>query len=298
MAWGADRVLLVTLTIRHARGDDLAENLRAVALAYSRVLAGSQWGRIKRRYGIVHSVRAVETTHGAHGWHPHAHVLLFCDRRLSDAELGALSEDERQASEEDLARLALDGLEGELSERWGRRVGALLGPGAVPSRARGVHVARCHAGEYLSKMGLEVSDPGGKVARVSSSRSPWEILSDAVTHRRKRDAALWAEYVHATKGRRALTWSKGAAAALGVRDEDEGAELPDEDEGEAFLIPGKVWDEACRNDSEAPSTILQEAETAGGCAAVRLAFHLARRERPLVSEVLRFPALAPRGRPK
>lgn len=70
-AWRATggAVALLTLTMRHHAGDRLSDLWGALAGAWSRLLAGRQWKRFKEDAGLVGTLRVVEVTHGAHGWH-------------------------------------------------------------------------------------------------------------------------------------------------------------------------------------------------------------------------------------
>lgn len=95
-------VYLMTLTIRHRRGDALADLFAAISKGWSNVVESQQWKGVKERtrvrrgktvvspavigdaerFGIAGRVRSTEATvstpgSGGHGWHLHFHVLLF-----------------------------------------------------------------------------------------------------------------------------------------------------------------------------------------------------------------------------
>jgi hypothetical protein len=80
--WGPSCVAMLSLTVRHGLGDDLRAVRAGVANSFRRVINGEPWKRFCSRFGLKHSVRALEVTHGAaHGWHPHLHVLLVSRHR-------------------------------------------------------------------------------------------------------------------------------------------------------------------------------------------------------------------------
>jgi hypothetical protein len=75
-------VVLATFTARHHRGLSLRELVDGQRTAWGFVTSDRPWGRDRDRLGIRYVIRAFESTHGdEHGWHPHFHVLLFCDPR-------------------------------------------------------------------------------------------------------------------------------------------------------------------------------------------------------------------------
>lgn len=84
--------LLLNLTVPHRAGQGLAMLTEALALAWRKFQASRDWagGRkalgVRAELGVVATVRSLEVTWGVqHGWHPHLHILVFCE---PDAELG------------------------------------------------------------------------------------------------------------------------------------------------------------------------------------------------------------------
>ena len=198
---GADGAQLLTLTVRHRYGDDLADLRHGLADAYRRFTRGVPWERFRERVGLVGYVRAVEVTHGGNGWHPHLHVVLL----VRDGEA--------------LAR-ELDWLR----ERWQACVVRELGAAAEPDALHGVDLRARHRADYLTKLGLEATAPGAKGAR-GENRTPWEIAADLVENahgeeQREEDRHLWRTWCEDMRGAKMLTWSRGLRAAAGL-DEDE-----------------------------------------------------------------------------
>lgn len=178
-------------------------------------------------------------------------------------------------------------------ERWTAKAGFRA------SKKHGVKWDRVHTvadaenlGEYLAKtqdgknVGSEVARGDMKSARVKGNLTPFELLT---RYRELRDmtaeemeglaaaglpvdkelgliAKTWAEYEKATKGRRAMEWSPGLRAALGLgSDEDEptDAEIVEQDEhGDvAAHLSAPAWGKICRLGMD--YKVLRAVETGG-----------------------------------
>jgi len=186
---------LVTLTLPHDQGDHLDPLRRAVSNGWRKVCSGAPWKRAKDRYGIIGSVRALECTVGANGWHPHLHVILLTARWLSDGRT--------------------DELRRVVACRWNAQ---MQQAGFRPPHAEhGVTIQRGDkAGFYLAGVGLarELTLNTGKVAR-GGNRTPWQILESLTLQEMSGrphdplDLALWQEWCRWMRGVRQLTWSVG-----------------------------------------------------------------------------------------
>lgn len=196
--------LLVTLTLRHHRGDDLLPRLSAVAEGLGLCLKGAAWERRKKWLGYVGLVRSVEITWAeVNGWHAHVHAVLFVGRPVGDAEAGDL-------------RAWLYG-------RWGG-IAVERGFGTI-SEANGVDVRPLRAGTSAEMAGYLAKVEGGwdvghEVARgdVKTGRGkglvPVQLLDRFMGTGEALYRALWLEYERATFGKRAIVWSPGLRAAL------------------------------------------------------------------------------------
>jgi hypothetical protein len=205
LANGGDAVM-VTLTLRHHLGSALAPMVAIICTALGLVFRGSGWTRRRDRLGFIGSIRSVEVTYGANGWHPHLHALLLFDHVLTVAEL--------------------DDLRSWVHGRWAGQV-AKAGLGTI-SATYGVDLEPVRSiealGPYLTKTdgkGEARWGVGREMARgdVKSAAGlvPFELLDLAATGD-GRALALFREYEEATAGRLKLRWSDGLKALLLVDD--------------------------------------------------------------------------------
>jgi hypothetical protein len=206
--WAGTGAYLVSLTVRHAMGLDLRWLRRGVANAWRRVVRGQPWQRFLARAGLLGYVRALETTHGPNGWHPHLHLIVIGTPGWPSTMLG-----NRTASE-------------WLGARWANAVEAELGPEQRPDHEHGCKVTQLAGSGYLIKMGLELVIDWTKQARPdvrNPRRGPWQIAADWVRFHEPEDRALWQAYAEGMKGAQQLTWSRGLRKLASLEQE-----LPDE----------------------------------------------------------------------
>jgi hypothetical protein len=250
-------VYMVTLTMPHDYGNRLAKLLPVIADGFRSVIRGRPWLRLKAELGIVGTIRSVEVTHGANGWHPHLHVLVFIE-----GDPGA----------EGLAAMI-----GHIREKWGRFI--VKAGYRPPSDTHGVVVERCRsaaeAGAYIAKT-EENTEVGSEMARGdlkhgrNGHRTPLEILGGFMETGDRADLALWHEYELATQGHQRITWSKGLRALLKTVERTDEEIAEEEVGGEPVIqIAKPVW----RRVTEVPGLpayLLDEAER-GGADAVQAA---------------------------
>lgn len=245
------RALFVTLTLPHDQGDQLAPLLDTVANGFRAVLAGRAWAgenRVRRsggevverwhvpgvreRAGVIGTIRALEVTYGANGWHPHLHVLVLID---GDGDDPLLIDHVRSTWERFVV--------GAGYRRPGRNVGVDVRP---------VRTLR-EVAQYTSKVydeagaGFELARHDLKRGRRSGSRNPFGILADYVAglevgHQDDGDLALWRTYEQASHGRQALTWSKGLKARFGVGERTDEEIAAEQIGGEVvFTLTADAW---------------------------------------------------------
>jgi hypothetical protein len=189
--------------------------------------------REKAKLGVVGWVRRVEATHGGNGWHLHAHALIFYTGG------------------------SLHGLEAAMWAAWLRRLGA---HGLDADREHGIDLraldlerAREEAGRYLTKATYEATtgtaarELAGQLGKQGrkGNRTPFDVLADLGRNGLASDLAIWSEWERASKGRRALTWSKGLRdQLLGDVDELTDEQLAEENDGgqvDVAVIDGASW---------------------------------------------------------
>lgn len=250
-------IVFVTLTLRHRSSDALAHTLDGVLKSWQKTISGAPWLRWRDRLGIAGYIRAVEVTWGEEaGWHPHAHVLLFLDRTPSTD--------------------MLESFESFLYARWSQRV-TEAGCG-MPTRLRGVDVRLAGSdgqvlAQYLaktqeaaratstrSKLGAEMARSDLKSTRKADRFMPFELLDAPANDQRAYQ--LWTEFYEATKGRRAITWSRGLRELVNLDEEKTDQQVVDEAERSPLVmtIPGQTWDELIRSDPERMAAILEAVE--------------------------------------
>ena len=185
------KAAMFTLTIPHTRFQHVLDTRKAVAAGWKAVQQGVGWKAMKSQSGFVGSIRALEVTHGANGWHPHLHVVILFSSRLTNVNLNIFSDNLFKRWSRSIARLGF----GTCSEK-GFSVEEIWDPEGVSKYCQKWGVA-----EELTKAHLKTGKAGG--------RSPWQILADIQEHNRPQDRALFAEYSAAFKGARQLTWTNG-----------------------------------------------------------------------------------------
>lgn len=218
---GGGRLFMLTLTLRHNRGQSLAELLDGLKASWRSLQQRRDWRPIRAQ--LAGMVVSTEITHGPNGWHPHLHVLLF---------LGAGVDDQ-----------VLVDLEGTLPTLWKATVSARLG--VAPDLAHGIRLQELDAGaaQYVAKIAAETTRADLK----TNSRSPWLILDEVITGN-PQTIALWLEYVATTKGKRAITMSRQLRTLyLDDVDEKTDEEIANEVVDALVLeeIPSKVWAKWC-----------------------------------------------------
>jgi hypothetical protein len=220
--------LFLTLTVPHDVGQPLRELRATVAAAWSALLAGKGWQTLRARHGLTGFVRALEVTHGRAGYHPHLHVLLFCERRVSDGEQAEL-------------HAALFGRWARAVTRAGLRAPL---PGLCPMKA----IYSQNVADYLTKVSavLELTRADGKGGR-GGNRSPFQVLRDYATTHRGADAAIWREWAEGMKGARQLTFSKGLRERYAVEVTTDEEIAAAEVGGDPVVILSRpAWKHICR----------------------------------------------------
>lgn len=201
------RLLLVTLTLQHDRGDDLSEVFGALKKARRLLVSGKAAQAFASEYGIVGTIRTLELTYGENGWHPHLHILMFFDREVR-----------------------IIPFESAIKERWSRAVGS-AGRYASWQHGCDVRFSDADIATYVAKWGKEPNwTPAHEmtkgVAKLGrrGGRTAMQLLSDYLDG--DGDAGrLWLQYAVNLKGERQLVWSHGLRDRLGLLEEKTDEEI-------------------------------------------------------------------------
>lgn len=221
-------VWLLTLTMRHAFGDDLEGLVVGIRDAWRSVTSSREWKTWARAHDVEHVRRFEATWSTANGWHPHLHVLVFTR--------GDVDEIER---------------EGWMFEEWVRGIAGAptLEAHHVPLRSVGVRWERCaRDGAYLVKLGLEITAAHTKKAARRDDGvlryTPFQLL-DSIMDGRANGAdvaqleVVWRTWVRTTRALRvrALTWSRGLRARFAEHVLEDASELDASKSVDVAVIP-------------------------------------------------------------
>jgi hypothetical protein len=173
--------LLATYTVPHTRDESLPVVLARLAGTWRRYAKSALRDVLGRYY--IGAVRALEVTHGVHGWHPHYHALVFVSPELPYLTPVAVA----------------------LAERWSQAAGADWRADVRQVARDGVAaVARYLTTDGVAGAAFETANPA---AKVPAGRSYPELLYDYARCRSSSDAALIYEYAAALHGVHHLTVS-------------------------------------------------------------------------------------------
>lgn len=224
---------LVTFTFPHYRGQALAELMEPFTKARQSFQNCKSWKAVMEHASKVGVVTSLEVTYGANGWHPHLHMLVFCN---------PLAFGEGPADEEGrLNSAAIEHLRGEWVRLLEKR-GLVDGSSRQWALQYGLDVrGGKKAAEYIAKWGHDES--WGMSSELTSSHAkagtrdtwgaaahytPFQLLAMAQSGDGHAICAF-REFVKEFDGRRMLTWSRGLKDHFGINevdDEEAARELP------------------------------------------------------------------------
>lgn len=223
--------VLLTYTLQHKKADPLTDTLPALLSAFRALKSGRKWQDFTKEYSWVGSVRSLEVTHGANGWHAHLHELALLRIPITP--------------------VVENGIGRFIKRRWQESINK-QGFNASWERGADVRSESKDITEYVAKFGRlpvgkrwtiehEVTKSPSKRGKMKGN-TPMQLLldygdGDNVAGR------LFQEYARAFKGRNQLVWSRGLRALLGL-----GAELSDEELTEKETTNGRVLATLSRSD--------------------------------------------------
>jgi hypothetical protein len=237
---------LLTLTMRHHKGQSLVELWDALSGAWRRIVQSRTWKSISGPGAQVGGyLRVTEVTHGRNGWHVHLHVVLFLRGEHSALTVTGLGMRLFSIWENALVKL---GLEAPAAHLGGMDARVITDP-----RKLGPYLAKAVYGEdaeraAVRRAGAEVAGgvfKGGKFG----NRTPFQVFASILRGGDgPDDLAVWWEWEQSSKGRRQVLWSRHLRADLGIGAERTDEELAaDADDGDVVCeIPNRGWSVVCR----------------------------------------------------
>ena len=244
--------VLITLTVRHRLSIPLLALLRDGVQAGWRAIGKDRGvSDARKALGVIGMVRSIEITHGtAHGWHPHAHVIVVTSGRPDTAALDALGATMFRAWS---AAVVRHGLPAPLLDNGGLDVshlGSHVREGSLASLAAwAAYAAKGLAGEALFGAVKEANGRNRSIRelmRDAAIGTRW-ISNDGQVATTTDDTAvrLLREYEDASKAVKQITGIRELERALGL-DEDtaEDEEVAGQEAGgeDVAVIAGGYWD--------------------------------------------------------
>ena len=159
-------VAFVSFTLQHKKNYLLSRTLEVLSKSLGHLKSGSVWERIKRSYGFVGSIRALEYTYTErNGHHPHVHELWFFNKRPNVGKLKR-----------------------EIYNRYARYVEKFSPEGFhAPSFKRGVDVRLCLSSSQKKKIlgadGLDINDMQSLADYMAKGAETDKTLEEALANR-------------------------------------------------------------------------------------------------------------------
>lgn len=231
-------VWLITLTLRHEKGEALADLFDVLAKGWNRFRSGKAFVSLRDRAGGFEYVRGYDLTHGKNGWHPHLHLVVALGPGAGDGKDAAAAVLERWKG-------CLSALKREALDR-GLDCQPARNPAAAAAYAMTLAGISKHADRKTKALTPEQAKKAAQVgfstvaeATAAAAKRGWadggetaaDLREKAVAGNR-RAFALFAEYARATKGRRAVVVSQG----LKLQEEQEAATADDVIDAEAVAV--------------------------------------------------------------
>lgn len=212
-------------TLRHHQGQGLDHLWRSLSRCWQAVARDKGVRKIRADLGLIGTIRATEATYGAHGWHPHLHPLHLFSRPVGPAEVAALHREQFRAWSAAAARLGLS---------------APVMAGQDLHAVGGAHAHR-ELGDYFTKASYRptpeavaweaTSTQTKSRTRATDSRTPWDLLRAVYEDGDADSLDLWRRWERDSKGKRALTWTRGLRRAVGLDVEASDEEIADREVG-------------------------------------------------------------------
>lgn len=197
-------------TLQHYYGQALDPLWRALSKCWQAVARDGSVKRTRERLGLVGTIRAAECTHGENGWHPHLHPVHLFARPVTATDVAHLHAEQFRAWSSAADRLGLVAPV-EAAQHLHRVAGGQA------HRELGDYFAKASYAPSVAAVGWEVTSTQTKTrTRASGSRTPWELLRGVHVDGDADALDLWHAWEGGSKGKKALTWSRGLRRAVGL----------------------------------------------------------------------------------
>lgn len=209
----------------------------------------------QERFGILGWARAVEVTIGANGWHVHVHAVMIVKGDRAAAETNSVLAGTRMWDRwaAGLAKKGFDGLRDSggldvtVSAAAEQKLADYLAKDGLTDDEK--ETIEASYGKKARDISMEATHGQAKVGKRQGGRTPFQVLGalgqESTDDRlRRRDVAIWREWVRGSEGRRQLTWSAGLRELAGLAaEEPTDDEIVNEDEGGEVVLrlPAKTW---------------------------------------------------------
>lgn len=222
-------VYLLTLTNSHHVGDNLMHLLQGQKKALAYLFGDRKSKEMFKSLGKVGHITATEVTHGANGWHPHYHILLFFPTSID-----------------------VQTLRDFIAVCWQnccKKAGLKM-----PSADHGCDLREGkYADKYVSKWGLADEVTKGHIKKGNANNAtPWDLLRLSEGGCEK-SGYLFQVFAAAFKGKRQLSWSRGLKALLkvDVKEDEELAQVTEKDSLQVDNLAIEIWSLILRYQSRA-----------------------------------------------
>lgn len=236
----AGAAYLLTFTFPHEAGESLDSLQAKFDKARQRFQNSRKWKDFKKAKRVIGVVNSLEyTVSQENGWHPHVHMLVFCDKQAFGEGDGKANkplesmDDMKSRANGDLSSFLIE----DLQKLWCTtlfKVGLGDNSKLTDMLKHALNVRGGEkAAEYIAKFGRDEkwgasSELAKSHAKIGTAGEKWGVL-----HFTPFQLLVWAEqgdgwavhrfreYAAVTEGKRALVWSPGLKKALGVEDVNE-----------------------------------------------------------------------------
>ena len=252
-------VSMLTLTQRHHKGQSLSDLWESLSYAWGRVTSGRKWIAFKEQLGLRGYARSVEVTHGKNGWHAHVHAIVITEFRPEVTPLFFQRKQGRRRTPYPVETVMPADY---IADTWGaalakKGIGFLRNRGgmdwqtAKPSEALGLATYVAKFGEADgAAQNAKAADQTANEATLGSFKkakrgnlTPFQMLGEIALIGDADLVDLWREYERVSKGKRALTWSRGLRDWAGLGQERTDEEIAEDEAGDdtVFTVENSTW---------------------------------------------------------